>query len=69
MGDTNIRTENTEKLFESTLSHTFYSWKDEKTSLSSKFGNMQILMTKFFIKDLSTRNAQKYKLYSIFEKI
>ncbi|WP_341491541.1 endonuclease/exonuclease/phosphatase family protein [Mesomycoplasma ovipneumoniae] len=69
MGDTNILTENTEKLFESTLkSYRLLLGKDEKTTLSSKFGEYKNSYDKIFYKgDLSTRNAQKYNLYSIFE--
>ncbi|MEG7280362.1 endonuclease/exonuclease/phosphatase family protein [Mesomycoplasma ovipneumoniae str. Black Butte] len=71
MGDTNIRGENTEKLFKSTLeSYQSLLNKDEKTSLSSKdFGEYANSYDKIFYKgDLKTKNAQKYDLYSIFEK-
>ncbi|MDW2834714.1 endonuclease/exonuclease/phosphatase family protein [Mesomycoplasma ovipneumoniae] len=71
MGDTNIRTENTDKLFKSTLeSYRLLLDKDEKTSLSSKdFGQYANSYDKIFYKgDLKTKNAQKYELYSIFEK-
>ncbi|WP_341495131.1 MnuA family membrane nuclease [Mesomycoplasma ovipneumoniae] len=70
MGDTNILTENTEKLFESTLkSYRLLLDKDEKTTLSSKkFGEYSNSYDKIFYKgDLKTKNAQKYDLYSIFE--
>ncbi|VEU70932.1 Membrane nuclease MnuA [Mesomycoplasma ovipneumoniae] len=70
MGDTNIRTENTEKLFKSTLeSYRLLLDKDEKTSLSSEFGKYANSYDKIFYKgDLKTKNAQKYDLFSIFEK-
>ncbi|WP_341509665.1 MnuA family membrane nuclease [Mesomycoplasma ovipneumoniae] len=71
MGDTNIRGENTEKLFKLTLeSYQSLLNKDEKTSLSSKdFGEYANSYDKIFYKgDLKTKNAQKYDLYSIFEK-
>ncbi|WP_240536024.1 endonuclease/exonuclease/phosphatase family protein, partial [Mesomycoplasma ovipneumoniae] len=71
MGDTNIRGENTEKLFKLTLeSYRLLLNKDEKTSLSSKdFGEYANAYDKIFYKgDLKTKNAQKYELYSIFEK-
>ncbi|MDW2931447.1 endonuclease/exonuclease/phosphatase family protein [Mesomycoplasma ovipneumoniae] len=71
MGDTNIRTENTEKLFKSTLeSYRLLLDKDEKTSLSSKnFGEYANSYDKIFYKgDLETKNAQKYNIFSIFEK-
>ncbi|MDW2922385.1 endonuclease/exonuclease/phosphatase family protein [Mesomycoplasma ovipneumoniae] len=71
MGDTNIRTENTDKLFKSTLvSYRLLLDKDEKTSLSSKdFGEYANSYDKIFYKgDLKTKNAKKYELYSIFEK-
>ncbi|WP_425294389.1 MnuA family membrane nuclease, partial [Mesomycoplasma ovipneumoniae] len=70
MGDTNILTKNTEKLFESTLkSYRLLLDKDEKTTLSSKnFGEYANSYDKIFYKgDLNTKNAQKYDLYSIFE--
>ncbi|WP_318053124.1 endonuclease/exonuclease/phosphatase family protein, partial [Mesomycoplasma ovipneumoniae] len=70
MGDTNILTENTEKLFESTLkSYRLLLNKDEKTTLPSKgFGEYKNSYDKIFYKgDLNTKNAQKYELYSIFE--
>ncbi|MDW2922387.1 nuclease [Mesomycoplasma ovipneumoniae] len=69
MGDTNILTKNTEKLFESTLkSYQLLLHKDEKTTLSSKFGKYANSYDKIFYKgDLKTKNAQKYDLYSIFE--
>ncbi|MDO6826330.1 endonuclease/exonuclease/phosphatase family protein [Mesomycoplasma ovipneumoniae] len=71
MGDTNIRGENTEKLFKLTLeSYQSLLNKGEKTSLSSKdFGEYANSYDKIFYKgDLKTKNAQKYDLYSIFEK-
>ncbi|MDF9627948.1 endonuclease/exonuclease/phosphatase family protein [Mesomycoplasma ovipneumoniae] len=70
MGDTNIRSENTEKLFESTLkSYRLLLDKDEKTSLSSEFGKYANSYDKIFYKgDLKTKNARKYDLFSIFEK-
>ncbi|WNM13614.1 endonuclease/exonuclease/phosphatase family protein [Mesomycoplasma ovipneumoniae] len=71
MGDTNIRGENTDKLFKSTLeSYRLLLDKDEKTSLSSKyFGQYANSYDKIFYKgDLKTKNAKKYELYSIFEK-
>ncbi|MDW2923785.1 endonuclease/exonuclease/phosphatase family protein [Mesomycoplasma ovipneumoniae] len=71
MGDTNIRTENTDKLFKSTLeSYRLLLDKDEKTSLSSKnFGEYANSYDKIFYKgDLKTKNAQKYNIFSIFEK-
>ncbi|WNM15206.1 endonuclease/exonuclease/phosphatase family protein [Mesomycoplasma ovipneumoniae] len=71
MGDTNIRGENTDKLFKSTLeSYRLLLNKDEKTSLSSKdFGQYANSYDKIFYKgDLKTKNAKKYELYSIFEK-
>ncbi|WP_341490969.1 endonuclease/exonuclease/phosphatase family protein [Mesomycoplasma ovipneumoniae] len=70
MGDTNIRTENTEKLFKSTLqSYRLLLDKDEKTSLSSEFGKYANSYDKIFYKgDLKTKNAQKYDLFPIFEK-
>ncbi|MHA0312184.1 endonuclease/exonuclease/phosphatase family protein [Mesomycoplasma ovipneumoniae] len=71
MGDTNIRTENTDKLFKSTLeSYRLLLNKDEKTSLSSKnFGEYANSYDKIFYKgDLKTKNAQKYNIFSIFEK-
>ncbi|WP_179850800.1 endonuclease/exonuclease/phosphatase family protein, partial [Mesomycoplasma ovipneumoniae] len=71
MGDTNIFTENTEKLFKSTLeSYRLLLDKDEKTTLSSKnFGEYANSYDKIFYKgDLNIKNAQKYDLYSIFEK-
>ncbi len=71
MGDTNILAENTEKLFRSTLeSYQLLLGKDEKTTLSSKkFGEYASSFDKIFYKgDLNTKNAQKYDLYSIFEK-
>ncbi|WNM15203.1 MnuA family membrane nuclease [Mesomycoplasma ovipneumoniae] len=70
MGDTNILTENTEKLFETTLkSYRLLLNKDEKTTLPSKgFGEYKNSYDKIFYKgDLNTKNAQKYDLYSIFE--
>ncbi|WP_010321503.1 endonuclease/exonuclease/phosphatase family protein [Mesomycoplasma ovipneumoniae] len=70
MGDTNILTKNTEKLFKSTLeSYQLLLHKDEKTTLSSKkFGEYANSYDKIFYKgDLKTKNAQKYDLYSIFE--
>ncbi|MDW2912353.1 MnuA family membrane nuclease [Mesomycoplasma ovipneumoniae] len=71
MGDTNIRTENTEKLFKSTLeSYQSLLNKDEKTTLSSSsFGKYANSYDKIFYKgDLKTKNAQKYDIFSIFEK-
>ncbi|MHA0297616.1 endonuclease/exonuclease/phosphatase family protein [Mesomycoplasma ovipneumoniae] len=71
MGDTNIRGENTEKLFMSTLkSYQSLLNKDEKTTLSSSgFGKYANSYDKIFYKgDLKAKNAQKYDLYSIFEK-
>ncbi|WP_069098069.1 endonuclease/exonuclease/phosphatase family protein [Mesomycoplasma ovipneumoniae] len=70
MGDTNIRGENTEKLFRSTLeSYRLLLDKDEKTSLSSEFGKYANSYDKIFYKgDLKTKNAQKYDLFPIFEK-
>ncbi|XBE78326.1 endonuclease/exonuclease/phosphatase family protein [Mesomycoplasma ovipneumoniae] len=70
MGDTNIRTENTDKLFKSTLeSYRLLLDKDEKTSLSSEFGKYANSYDKIFYKgDLKTKNAQKYDIFSIFEK-
>ncbi|EXU60904.1 endonuclease/exonuclease/phosphatase family protein [Mesomycoplasma ovipneumoniae] len=71
MGDTNIRTENTDKLFKSTLeSYRLLLDKDEKTSLSSKnFGEYANSYDKIFYKgDLKTKNAKKYNIFSIFEK-
>ncbi|WP_053240171.1 endonuclease/exonuclease/phosphatase family protein [Mesomycoplasma ovipneumoniae] len=71
MGDTNILAENTEKLFESTLkSYRLLLDKNEKTTLSSKnFGEYANSYDKIFYKgNLNTKNAQKYDLYSIFEK-
>ncbi|MHA0312186.1 MnuA family membrane nuclease [Mesomycoplasma ovipneumoniae] len=70
IGDTNIHGKNTEKLFESTLkSYSLLLDKDEKTTLSSKFGEYKNSYDKIFYKgDLKTKNAQKYDLYSIFEK-
>ncbi len=71
MGDTNIRTENTDKLFKSTLeSYRLLLDKDEKTTLSSKdFGEYANSYDKIFYKgDLKTKNAQKYNIFSIFEK-
>ncbi|UVO15042.1 endonuclease/exonuclease/phosphatase family protein [Mesomycoplasma ovipneumoniae] len=70
MGDTNIRTENTEKLFKSTLeSYRLLLNKDEKTSLSSEFGKYANSYDKIFYKgDLKTKNAHKYDIFSIFEK-
>ncbi|WP_341495126.1 endonuclease/exonuclease/phosphatase family protein [Mesomycoplasma ovipneumoniae] len=71
MGDTNIRGENAEKLFKSTLkSYQSLLNKDEKTTLSSKeFGEYANSYDKIFYKgDLKTKNAQKYDLYSIFDK-
>ncbi|WP_341420660.1 MnuA family membrane nuclease [Mesomycoplasma ovipneumoniae] len=69
MGDTNILTKNTEKLFESTLkSYKLLLDKDEKTTLSSKFGEYKNSYDKIFYKgDLNTKNAKKYDLYSIFD--
>ncbi|WP_341488406.1 MnuA family membrane nuclease [Mesomycoplasma ovipneumoniae] len=69
MGDTNILAENTEKLFESTLkSYRLLLEKDEKTTLSSKFGEYKNSYDKIFYNgDLNTKNAKKYDLYSIFE--
>ncbi|MDW2923168.1 nuclease [Mesomycoplasma ovipneumoniae] len=69
MGDTNILTENTEKLFESTLkSYQLLLEKDEKTTLSSKFGEYKNSYDKIFYKgDLNAKNAKKYDLYSIFD--
>ncbi|MHA0297014.1 endonuclease/exonuclease/phosphatase family protein [Mesomycoplasma ovipneumoniae] len=69
MGDTNILTKNTEKLFESTLkSYKLLLDKDEKTTLSSEFGKYSNSYDKIFYKgDLKTKNAQKFNLYSIFE--
>ncbi|MDW2834712.1 hypothetical protein R7V42_01145 [Mesomycoplasma ovipneumoniae] len=69
MGDTNILTKNTDKLFKSTLeSYRLLLEKDEKTTLSSKFGEYANSYDKIFYKgDLKTKNAQKYDLYSIFE--
>ncbi|MHA0297015.1 endonuclease/exonuclease/phosphatase family protein [Mesomycoplasma ovipneumoniae] len=70
MGDTNIRSENTEKLFKSTLeSYRLLLDKDEKTTLSSTdFGEYKNSYDKIFYKgDLNTKNAQKYDLFSIFE--
>ncbi|WP_341517593.1 endonuclease/exonuclease/phosphatase family protein [Mesomycoplasma ovipneumoniae] len=70
MGDTNIRAENTEKLFKSTLeSYQSLLNKDEKTTLSSEFGKYANSYDKFFYKgDLKTTNAKKYDIFSIFEK-
>ncbi|WP_179853228.1 endonuclease/exonuclease/phosphatase family protein [Mesomycoplasma ovipneumoniae] len=70
MGDTNIYGKNTEKLFKSTLeSYQLLLNKDEKTSLSSKFGKYANAYDKIFYKgDLKTKNAQKYDLFPIFEK-
>ncbi|MDW2924417.1 endonuclease/exonuclease/phosphatase family protein [Mesomycoplasma ovipneumoniae] len=71
MGDTNVRGENTEKLFKSTLkSYQSLLNKDEKTTLSSSgFGKYANSYDKIFYKgDLKTKNAQKYDLYSVFEK-
>ncbi|MFU0909088.1 MnuA family membrane nuclease [Mesomycoplasma ovipneumoniae] len=71
MGDTNILAENTEKLFDSTLkSYRLLLDKNEKTTLSSKnFGEYANSYDKIFYKgNLNTKNAQKYDLYSIFEK-
>ncbi|VEU70929.1 Uncharacterised protein [Mesomycoplasma ovipneumoniae] len=70
MGDTNILTKNTEKLFETTLkSYKLLLDKDEKTTLSSKnFGEYSNSYDKIFYKgDLKTKNAQKFNLYSIFD--
>ncbi|WP_337896860.1 endonuclease/exonuclease/phosphatase family protein [Mesomycoplasma ovipneumoniae] len=70
MGDTNIRAENTEKLFKSTLeSYQSLLNKDEKTTLSSEFGKYANSYDKIFYKgDLKTTNAKKYDIFSIFEK-
>ncbi|MDW2906450.1 endonuclease/exonuclease/phosphatase family protein [Mesomycoplasma ovipneumoniae] len=70
MGDTNIRGENTDRLFKSTLeSYRLLLNKDEKTSLSSEFGKYASAYDKIFYKgDLKTKNAQKYDLFPIFEK-
>ncbi|WP_010321483.1 endonuclease/exonuclease/phosphatase family protein [Mesomycoplasma ovipneumoniae] len=71
MGDTNIRGENAEKLFKSTLvSYRSLLDKDEKTTLSTKnFGEYANSYDKIFYKgDLKTKNAQKYDLFPIFEK-
>ncbi|MDO6829411.1 endonuclease/exonuclease/phosphatase family protein [Mesomycoplasma ovipneumoniae] len=69
MGDTNIYGKNTEKLFKSTLeSYKLLLDKDEKTTLSSKFGEYKNSYDKIFYKgDLNTKNAKKYNLFSIFE--
>ncbi|WP_337895902.1 endonuclease/exonuclease/phosphatase family protein [Mesomycoplasma ovipneumoniae] len=70
MGDTNIRAENTKKLFKSTLeSYQSLLNKDEKTTLSSEFGKYANSYDKIFYKgDLKTTNAKKYDIFSIFEK-
>ncbi|MDW2924800.1 hypothetical protein R7Y11_01170 [Mesomycoplasma ovipneumoniae] len=70
MGDTNILAKNTENLFKSTLeSYKLLLDKEEKTTLSSEFGKYKNSYDKIFYKgDLNTKNAQKYDLFSIFEK-
>ncbi|WP_337899002.1 endonuclease/exonuclease/phosphatase family protein [Mesomycoplasma ovipneumoniae] len=70
MADTNIRGENTEKLFKSTLkSYQSLLNKDEKTTLSSEFGKYANSYDKIFYKgDLKAKNGQKYDLYSVFVK-
>ncbi|WP_341490130.1 MnuA family membrane nuclease [Mesomycoplasma ovipneumoniae] len=70
MGNTNIRAENTEELFKSTLeSYKSLLDKDEKTTLSPKnFGEYVNSYDKIFYKgNLNTKNAQKYDLFPIFE--
>ncbi|WP_341513454.1 endonuclease/exonuclease/phosphatase family protein [Mesomycoplasma ovipneumoniae] len=70
MGDTNVRGENTEKLFKSTLkSYQSLLNEDEKTTLSSEFGKYANSYDKIFYKgDLKAKNVQKYDLYSVFVK-
>ncbi|WP_337898718.1 endonuclease/exonuclease/phosphatase family protein [Mesomycoplasma ovipneumoniae] len=70
MGDTNVRGENTEKLFKSTLkSYQSLLNEDEKTTLSSEFGKYANSYDKIFYKgDLKAKNGQKYDLYSVFVK-
>ncbi|MHA0261369.1 endonuclease/exonuclease/phosphatase family protein [Mesomycoplasma ovipneumoniae] len=69
MGNTNIHGKNTENLFKSTLeSYKLLLDKDEKTTLSSKFGEYKNSYDKIFYKgDLNTKNAKKYDLFPIFE--
>lgn len=70
MADTNIREENAEKLFKSTLnSYRSLLKQNDRTTLSAKFGSYANSYDKIFYKgDLATKNAQKFDIFSIFKK-
>ncbi|MXR34968.1 endonuclease/exonuclease/phosphatase family protein [Mesomycoplasma hyopneumoniae] len=70
MADTNIRAENSEKLFKSTLnSYRSLLDKEEKTSLSNTFGKYSNSYDKIFYKgNLVANKGQKFDIFSIFKK-
>ncbi|ATP59825.1 endonuclease/exonuclease/phosphatase family protein [Mesomycoplasma dispar] len=70
MADTNIRAINSKKLFESTLnSYRSLLSHNESTTLSNTFGSYANSYDKIFYKgDLTTKNAQKFDIFSIFNK-